>query len=759
MTTLKTSLLVNKQIPEFIREDNPKFVHFLEAYYEFLETQQGTQKNDLISKAKDLRYIQDVDYSLEAFEEHFFNVFLSKLPRDVEVNKALLIKNIMPLYLAKGSESSFKLLFRLLFDEEVELECPKNNILIASSGNWTVNNILQVRREVYTKYVGDGETTVFKLSQQASSDEISVYVDGEIVSDYSVYGQYYEIKFDSAPAENSVIEVLYDEFDETTLVNRKVTGVRSGATALVERAELKSVAGNFYIQIYISPKTLVGSFLDGESISSEIIVDETFIDVSMQTTSGVSKITVIDGGSSYNVGDPVLVRGIAVRDASAIVDDVASGLIEDVRLVDGGSGFQVGDRIEAVGIDISGYESYVTLIDDSGTSSLNTVNFYTDVVTPYSDVVLSDLYGFPVDASANVDSVISTVLANTTIQVGSIVNFNVANSIITAVPTFNALGPVVNDDNPSNIIRLNSLGIIGEININNGGSGYAIGEYLTFTNPADVFTGRGANAVISNVSTSGAITQITINNGGVGYYTGNFPSVSVDTVAGVSANLRVGSILGDGESIIGYSGELAAGQILSISVLDHGIGYASVPVIDLSGYGDGNATGNVEIETALNTTKGRWINSDGLLSTEETRLEGRDYYVNYSYVLKSKVAFSKFRSIFRDLIHPSGFLEYSQYKIESVYGSDYATREVVTISNVATQLAVSGTVNINSSIYIVGTNTKFEVAETLGILSVGANVAVNTEIRTISSIISNTVLEVSDAFTVTSNNETLVIYS
>ena len=41
-----TSLLINRQVPEFVREEYPLFVTFLEAYYEFLEQKQGTQLND-----------------------------------------------------------------------------------------------------------------------------------------------------------------------------------------------------------------------------------------------------------------------------------------------------------------------------------------------------------------------------------------------------------------------------------------------------------------------------------------------------------------------------------------------------------------------------------------------------------------------------------------------------------------------------------------------------------------------------------------
>ena len=68
MSDFKTSLLVNRQVPEFIREEYPLFIAFLEAYYEYLETQQGTQKNDLTKKAKDLRNLPDVDISIEEFE-------------------------------------------------------------------------------------------------------------------------------------------------------------------------------------------------------------------------------------------------------------------------------------------------------------------------------------------------------------------------------------------------------------------------------------------------------------------------------------------------------------------------------------------------------------------------------------------------------------------------------------------------------------------------------------------------------------------
>jgi hypothetical protein len=86
---LKTSILVNQQVPEFIRDEYPKFISFLEAYYEFLETQANTAptSNNLVTTAKTLRNIRDVDDSLDQFEANFYNTYGALVPFEVQSNK------------------------------------------------------------------------------------------------------------------------------------------------------------------------------------------------------------------------------------------------------------------------------------------------------------------------------------------------------------------------------------------------------------------------------------------------------------------------------------------------------------------------------------------------------------------------------------------------------------------------------------------------------------------------------------------------
>ena len=60
----------------------------------------------------------------------------SAIPRGLLVNKNTLYKRIVDFYKVRGSSDSIETFFRLLFNEEVEIERPYDNTLIPSSGDW-----------------------------------------------------------------------------------------------------------------------------------------------------------------------------------------------------------------------------------------------------------------------------------------------------------------------------------------------------------------------------------------------------------------------------------------------------------------------------------------------------------------------------------------------------------------------------------------------------------------------------------------------
>ena len=95
------SIVVNKQVPEFVRDDNQKFIDFLKAYYEWLENFYPQQH---------LEDIRDIDNTVNMFVEYFSREVLQSIPRVVISDKRFLAKHIIDLYSSKGTEDSYKFL-------------------------------------------------------------------------------------------------------------------------------------------------------------------------------------------------------------------------------------------------------------------------------------------------------------------------------------------------------------------------------------------------------------------------------------------------------------------------------------------------------------------------------------------------------------------------------------------------------------------------------------------------------------------------
>jgi len=746
MTDLKTSLLVNRQVPEFIRDEHPKFILFLEAYYEFLD-QFG------YGKAKELRNISDVDVSLAEFEQQFFNTFLPFIPRNVSVNKEILIKNILPLYLSKGSEKSYRFLFRLLFGEEILIETPGKQILRASDGRWTQENVLRVNLQIYSEYVSDGEKSIYYLPYILDQTEFEVYVDNVLVENYELRKETRKIIFNSPPDENEIIKIIYDDFNVSILNNSKITGLTSQATTIIEKASKTSSGGLSFYQIFVDSKNILGNFVQSEILKIDYIIDDEIIPILTKSFSGLLKIDVINGGSSYNIGDPVIVRGPSEVSAVAVIDDVISGTIDDILVISGGSGFKVGNKIIAEGFDETVFSAEVFVVDDSGLSSTNTIFFNTDVIDDYANVNIDSVdYGFPVGGVENVNTVISQVLSSNTISnLGPVTLSIVLNSQISTSfsPNFITESTLLSEN-----YRISDLGYIGKINIIDGGIDYEVGDQLIFTNTTS-FSGQGANAVVSLVNGNGNILSVTILDPGLSYQPDFLPVITVDSVSGNGANLIISSILGTGATHEPVIEEGLPGEIKTIKIISQGSGYEIIPGIDLSLSGDGTATANATLTDSFIVLSGKWKTSDGLLSDDEIKLQGRDYYIPYSYVISSQVEFNKYKDLLKNLLHPAGLINYSKYSIRETANVDLSLDVESSLI-----ITVSGTVNItNNSNTIIGTNTNFVIANTLGILTANDVIVINDEIRTIISIDDETTLTANNEFNTTSNNKIIKILS
>lgn len=742
----KTSLLVEGQLPEFVREEYPLFKTFLEAYYEFLENKQGTQKNDLLTQAKKLKTVFDVDQSIDEFEEHFLKTYASLIPVDIQGNKELLIKNILPLYQSKGSENSFKLLFRFLFGEEPSIVYPRDNILKASDGKWKIDSTIKVSTEVSSFYTADGNTKQFIIINQLPSSNLSVYVDNALTSSgFKVIKESNLIEFDSNLSANSTLEIYYNTIDRTIFNNRKLTGKNSGATTVVENVSRRVLNNQEIFEFFIDNKTTVGNFELAEILETDVFIGDELVSVRLRSISELKQITITNSGGNYNVGDPVIITAPrSERTPQAIVSSVYKGSIESITILDGGAGFKVNSPITADGFGKPFVDIDVISVSTISSNTSNIFRIFSDVISDvdpantYINVASYNLSGvYP----GNINSVIRHTFSNTSFtSIGEIIGLQINSTQVNfaAQPSFNAAAANLVIANigstlSNTTVYINSYGSLGKIVVNDGGLGYNVGDELVFTNQSESY-GIGAAAEVRTVDGSGTIqkvefvpskisgtvnvfttnvvvtgtgtafntelivgdlimvngetkqvsvitspTSLNVNSvfsansttkpiriygnyliGGQGYKQNSLPTVTVTSSGGSGANITVSSIMGDGERFLASLANNKPGGIQTITVVDSGKSLKSVPEIDLTGNGDGEATAEAVLYSTIENLEGRWTNQDGIISSSYMKLQGKDYYIDYSYVIVSNIQFSRYKQVLKELLHPAGMIPYAE---------------------------------------------------------------------------------------------------
>jgi hypothetical protein len=133
--TIDLKSIVAQQIPEFAREDHPLFVEFIEAYYEYVDRYEKRNLTDL----------RDIDNTLDSFIQYFkseLDIFGSTYSN---IDQRLFLRKIKEVFVAKGTEASYKFLFKLLYGKTAEITYPWDQVLKASDGKWQQDMSLFVR--------------------------------------------------------------------------------------------------------------------------------------------------------------------------------------------------------------------------------------------------------------------------------------------------------------------------------------------------------------------------------------------------------------------------------------------------------------------------------------------------------------------------------------------------------------------------------------------------------------------------------------
>jgi len=197
----KISDLIASQVPEFVNSDYPTFVAFLEAYYRFLE-----QDEHALELVQNARSYNDIDRTASSFIYFFIKQYAFNFPVSAATNQRFLLKKLGDLYESKGSELSFKLFFKILFNTDVSIEYPYDFVLRSSDGRWEQKNSIRVetvfgsvsditnRFLTYTNLLNPVNNQTYQTSiteiKILSNNLTEIYLDRKnIAPDYHLEGQ------------------------------------------------------------------------------------------------------------------------------------------------------------------------------------------------------------------------------------------------------------------------------------------------------------------------------------------------------------------------------------------------------------------------------------------------------------------------------------------------------------------------------------------------------------------------------------------
>ena len=316
-TDNKISTLLESQVPGYLLEEGPNLVAFLKAYYEWMET-----SGQVTDASKNLLVNRDIDTAdLDKFYEYFRREVLADFPSSVLADRRLVAKRIKDLYRAKGSTAAYNLLFRILYDQDVSIYKPSDNILRASDGRWTEQTLIRL-----------GAPTVGNLEDMVGLEVTgrSSGAKGTVISVLTVFESGIEVKQLRLKDVDGVFKDL--EIVETTtgISGQVVNSVGPLVDVLLSANGITGGTGH-----QVGDKV---SFISSRGTGANGTV------ITTVDPGAITSVSVDNGGSLYNSTFSVSIKNLTRTANNGIGDPLLSGVVTQAGRYTGTKGFLSWDQ-------------------------------------------------------------------------------------------------------------------------------------------------------------------------------------------------------------------------------------------------------------------------------------------------------------------------------------------------------------------------------------------------------------------------------
>jgi hypothetical protein len=407
------SSFIPQQFPLFYKDEGPNFIAFVKAYYEWLESTGQT-----LQHTRSLLDYNDIDTTEAEFLTYFKNTYLNALPESMLADKRLLVKHILDLYRSKGTPRSYELLFRMLFNESIELYIPGNFLLKPSDGEWVVPRYIEVSDSDYL------ENLIGKKIYNSSRNATAVV---ESVNQKIVDNRFMHVLFLSSIHGRFKYgeRILSESVPEITLANAPV--ILGSLTAVA----IENGGSGFNTGDIVD---ITGTGVNGKARIAGV-----------RDENGKVQFNLINGGSGYSLNAVVTVATaldlvisntvgtFSYGESISSSNTNANGTVtfsngSFVQMINFSTGlnFYVGDTVTngngatATVLSVIGGGGTDATFNIGGLVNKEIIYINTDYVTNYLSANLSLTWPFPKNAVANLNSTIADTLSFLTIETGTI---------------------------------------------------------------------------------------------------------------------------------------------------------------------------------------------------------------------------------------------------------------------------------------------------------------------------------------------------
>lgn len=242
---------------EYLNEHSGRYfinAEKIPATLQFLDPEDGTGTTpiplDNQTKIKVFYKISGESADVQSILDERNNVETGNIEKKHYSDRKLLFKKVKDFYKSKGSEKSFEFLFRVLFNTDIHITYPKENILRASDGIWSVDKSIRTRttldlsediipQRIIGNDTGASAIIEYYLHHFINGNKVTeyfiAYINGKFDDEsYTIETQngtsFYEI------GENCISEILIEDAGQSYLEGYplRVDGDGDGASIYIE---------------------------------------------------------------------------------------------------------------------------------------------------------------------------------------------------------------------------------------------------------------------------------------------------------------------------------------------------------------------------------------------------------------------------------------------------------------------------------------------------------------------------------------------